>query len=63
MSKAADRLIRMPEVTAMTGLSKAMIYRLIGQQRFPTQYKPGGYASRWSEVEVKLWIERQRGAA
>nr|WP_240511243.1 AlpA family phage regulatory protein [Novosphingobium panipatense] len=58
-----DRLLRMSEVTAMTGLSKAMIYRLISQQRFPAQYKPGGFASRWSEAEVRAWVNDQRGAA
>ncbi|KPH65791.1 AlpA family phage regulatory protein [Novosphingobium sp. ST904] len=63
MSDVPDRLLRMSEVTAMTGLSKAMIYRLISQQRFPTQYKPGGYASRWSEAEVRSWVNQQRGAA
>jgi len=51
----------MSEVTAITGLSKAMIYRLIGQHRFPQQYKPGGYASRWSEAEILAWRESQRG--
>jgi prophage regulatory protein len=55
-----DRLLRMSEVTAMTGLSKAMIYRLISQQRFPAQYKPGGFASRWREVEIIAWRESQR---
>lgn len=57
---ARDRLLRMGEVMEATGLSKAMIYRLIGQQRFPQQYKPGGYASRWSEAEVLAWRESQR---
>jgi len=58
--KSYDRLIRMAEVKEITGLSKAMIYRLIRQHRFPAQYKPGGYASRWSEAEVIAWRESQR---
>lgn len=55
-----DRLIRMQEVTERTGLSKRMIYRLIEQGRFPLQYKPGGWSSRWSEQEVEAWMEQQR---
>jgi len=57
------RLLRMGEVMEMTGLSRRMIYRLVEQDRFPQQYKPGGWASRWSEAEVRAWIEQQRGAA
>lgn len=57
-----DRLLRMTEVIQMTGLSKAMIYRLISQQRFPQQYKPGGWSSRWSEAEIIAWRESQREA-
>lgn len=55
-----DRLLRLKEVTELTGLSKAYIYRLMKAGRFPQQFKPGGYASRWSEREVVDWRESQR---
>jgi prophage regulatory protein len=55
-----DRLIRLQEVAERTGLSKRMIYRLIQQGRFPIQFKPGGYSSRWSEQEVEAWVRQQR---
>lgn len=55
-----DRLLRMSEVEEITGLSKRMIYRLISQGRFPQQYKPGGWSSRWSESEIVAWRESQR---
>lgn len=55
-----DRLLRMADVVDMTGLSRRMIYRLISQQRFPQQYKPGGWSSRWSEAEIVAWRESQR---
>lgn len=58
-----SRLLRMGEVMEMTGLSRRMIYRLVEQERFPQQYKPGGWSSRWSETEVREWVEQQRGAA
>lgn len=55
-----DRLISLAQVKEITGLGKTMIYRLIRQGKFPQQFKPGGYASRWSEAEVCNWREAQR---
>lgn len=56
----ADRLLRLNEVKELTGLGKTMIYRLMRDGRFPQQYKPGGYASRWSEGEVLGWVRDSR---
>ncbi|RYE50164.1 MAG: AlpA family phage regulatory protein [Rhizobiaceae bacterium] len=39
------------------GLCKAMIYRLIQKKRFPAPYKALSSSSRWSEREVKAWID------
>lgn len=58
----ADRLLRIAEVEEIIGLKRAMIYRLIQRGAFPKQYKPGGFASRWSEAEVQAWREGQRAA-
>lgn len=55
-----SRLLRMSEVMELTGLSRRMIYRLVSQRRFPKQYKPGGWSSRWSEAEIIAWRESQR---
>ena len=60
-----DRLLRLPQVLEITGLSKAMVYRLVGQGKFPEPCKPGGIASRWVESEVRAWrtaIEAARAA-
>lgn len=59
----ADRLLKLDEVMSLTGLSRPTIYRFIKQRDFPQPYKPGGYASRWSEAEVRTWCESQRSAA
>lgn len=55
-----DRLLRLPQVIEITGIGKTMIYRLMRQQKFPQPFKPGGYASRWSESEVEAWRHAQR---
>lgn len=58
-----DRLLRLNQVIEIAGIGKTMIYRLMRQQKFPQPYKPGGYASRWSESEVTAWRESQRDSA
>ena len=57
-----DRLLRLAQVIEVVGLSKAMIYRLAREGRFPKPYKPGGVASRWSEREVREWRAALRQA-
>lgn len=59
----ADRLLRLSQVIEIAGIGKTMIYRLMRQQKFPQPFKPGGYASRWSESEVTAWREAQRDSA
>ena len=51
----SDRLLKLAQVIEITGLSKAMVYRLVGQGKFPEPCKPGGIASRWVESEVRAW--------
>lgn len=58
-----DRLLRLNQVIEIAGIGKTMIYRLMRQQKFPQPFKPGGYASRWSESEVTAWREAQRDSA
>lgn len=58
--KRPDRLLRLRQVIDIAGIGKTMIYRLMRQQKFPQPYKPGGYASRWSESEVQAWRDMQR---
>jgi len=52
-----DRYIRLPEVRHLTGLSKAQIYLLVSQGRFPKQIKLGERAAAWIESEVRAWMQ------
>ena len=56
----SDRLLRLRQVIELTGIGKTMIYRLMRDNQFPHQFKPGGYASRWSEREVLEWVSKTR---
>lgn len=52
-----DRLLRIHEVKHRVGLGSTMIYRLIHEKKFPPPYKLSPFASRWSENEIRAWIE------
>ncbi|KIS45348.1 MULTISPECIES: helix-turn-helix transcriptional regulator [Kosakonia] len=52
----SHNLIRLPEVQRRTGYSKAWIYRLMCQKRFPTSVKIGTRAIAFVESEIDEWI-------
>jgi len=66
-----DRLIRLPEVKFLTGLSRTQIYRLEACGRFAKRVKLGNgptSATAWPESAVAQWIadriaESQQAAA
>lgn len=58
-----DRLIPIARVEQIAGLKRTRIYQLIRAEKFPAPYKPGGFGSRWSEVEVRNWLERLKERA
>lgn len=52
-----DRLLRLREVIAKTGMGKSTIYRKIAQGLFPTPVSVGGQSVRWRESDIKNWME------
>ncbi|WP_369136167.1 helix-turn-helix transcriptional regulator [Klebsiella variicola] len=52
----SQSLIRLPEVQRRTGYSKAWIYRLMAEQRFPSSIKIGSRAIAFIESEIDEWI-------
>lgn len=59
-SEETDQLLRLADVKRRVGLGKTMIYHLIGEGRFPKPCKITPFAARWSELEIKDWIERTK---
>jgi prophage regulatory protein len=57
-----DRLVMLRVVEDIVGLKRTRIYKLIRESDFPPPYKPGGAGSRWSESEVRAWVERIKRA-
>lgn len=54
--------IRLPEVKARTGLSRATIYGLVQAQLFPAQVRLGPRAVGWVQEEIERW-QAERVAA
>lgn len=51
------RFIRLPEVLAMTGISRSTLYLLIEKGAFPGQISLGARSVAWVESEVRDWME------
>lgn len=50
------RLIRIKEVSALTSLARATIYKYMQEGNFPKQVTLGANAVAWIEEEVLAWI-------
>ncbi|MEB5738604.1 AlpA family transcriptional regulator [Klebsiella aerogenes] len=55
----SHNLIRLPEVQRRTGYSKAWIYRLMSEQRFPSAVKIGSRAIAFVESEIDDWVNQR----
>ena len=51
-----DRIIRLPEVIKMTGLSRSSIYAFKDAGTFPETVKLGKRSVGWVEAQVIEWI-------
>lgn len=54
-----SRIIRLPEVKNLTGISRSQIYELIKKDKFPKQINLGARAVGWLEYEVQEWIQQR----
>ncbi|MBE0149618.1 AlpA family transcriptional regulator [Serratia sp. PL7] len=59
MPQTAQSLIRLPDVQRRTGYSKAWIYRLMSQGKFPTSVKIGTRAIAFVESEIDEWVNER----
>lgn len=58
----AIRILRLPEVCQVTGLKRAMIYRLQQRKSFPQSVKITDHAVGWIDAEVQAWLEQRIAA-
>lgn len=59
----SESLIRLSEVQRRTGYSKAWLYRLMSEKRFPLPVKIGARAIAFIESEIDAWIEERINAS
>ena len=55
----SHNLIRLPEVHRRTGYSKAWIYKLLKEKRFPAAVKIGSRAIAFVESEINDWVNQR----
>ena len=55
----SHNLIRFPEVQRRTGYSKAWIYKLLKEKRFPAAVKIGSRAIAFVESEINDWVNQR----
>lgn len=53
------KFLRLPDVMAATGLSRASIYAFVKDKDFPPPVKLGQRASAWDGDEVDAWMDRR----
>ncbi|WP_080966562.1 helix-turn-helix transcriptional regulator [Variovorax paradoxus] len=54
-----DRLLRLPEVERLTGLSRSAIYEQMRRGIFPRSVKAGQRTAAWPESAVQSWIAQR----
>lgn len=54
-----SKLIKLPYVESMTGLSKSSIYAMMKAGLFPRNILIGARAVAWVEAEILKWIEEK----
>ncbi|WP_166257679.1 helix-turn-helix transcriptional regulator [Marinobacter salicampi] len=51
------RILRLPSVKSLTGLSRSTIYLRISQGKFPQPIALGGRTVGWIEEEIDNWLD------
>ena len=57
--RTKHRIMRLPEVISVTGLSRSTIYFRMALGTFPKQVCLGGRAVGWLEDEIQNWLQQQ----
>lgn len=56
-----NAFVRLPDVLALTGLSRSTTYSMIQQNRFPAPVKLTAHASGWRVGDVHAWLADSAG--
>lgn len=56
MNTATPRILRLPEVKQLVGLSRSELYRRMALHEFPESISLGKRSVGWLETEISEWI-------
>ena len=59
----SHKIIRLPEVQEMVGLSRPSIYRRISTGDFPATISLGDRAVGWLQSDIELWLDKRIAAS
>ncbi len=54
-----NRVLKLPEVIQVTGLSRSTIYLRMAEMTFPAHIKLGRRSVGWLEKDVQEWLEQR----
>ncbi|QHP79159.1 AlpA family transcriptional regulator [Pectobacterium odoriferum] len=57
-----ERLMRLPEVLHVTGISRSTLYELSARNAFPARVPLGGKNVAWVESEIHHWVAERIAA-
>lgn len=57
----AEAVLRLPDVLALVGLSRASVYAKVANRRFPAPIKLTAHASGWRIGEIRAWLANPTG--
>ena len=60
-SLPAEAVLRLPDVLALVGLSRASVYAKIAEHRFPAPIKLTSHASGWRMGDIRAWLANPTG--
>ncbi len=60
-SLPAEAVLRLPDVLALVGLSRASVYAKVAERRFPAPIKLTQHASGWRMGDIRAWLTDPRG--
>ena len=54
----SNKMLRLPNVIELTGLSRSSIYLRMSKEEFPQSISLGGRAIAWLEEDINQWLEQ-----
>lgn len=54
----SNRIVRLPTVKEITGLSRSSIYLRMSKKEFPQSISLGDRAIGWLEADIEQWLEQ-----